>query len=92
MGAACLCRPIYFEAKGVVLVEGLWYEMPGSPRLPFDLNQSLTFPSLFRLNGACTSLVRPYFDMLLVSELFVGKRRRGRLVDWVEKARLDRIR
>ena len=35
------------EAKCVVLVESLWYETPGSPRLPFDLNQSLMFPGLF---------------------------------------------
>ena len=26
------------KAKGVVLVEGPWYEMPGSPGLLFDLN------------------------------------------------------
>ena len=26
------------ESKGVVLVQGLWYETPGSPRLSFDLN------------------------------------------------------
>ena len=26
------------KAKGVVLVKGLWYEMPSSPGLPFDLN------------------------------------------------------
>ena len=26
------------ESKGVVLVEGLWYETPASPRLSFDLN------------------------------------------------------
>ena len=30
--------------------------------------------------------------MPLLSELFVGRRRRGQLVSWVEKARLDRIR
>ena len=30
--------------------------------------------------------------MPLLSEIFVGRRRRGRLVNWVEKARLDRIR
>ena len=29
------------EAKWVVLVEGPWYETSDSPRLPFDLNQSL---------------------------------------------------
>ena len=31
------------EAKGVVLVKGLWYEIPSSPGLPFNLNQSLAF-------------------------------------------------
>ena len=31
------------EAKGVVLVRGSWYEMPGSQGLPFDVNQSLMF-------------------------------------------------
>ena len=35
------------EAKGVVLVEGPWYDTLGSPGLPFDLNQSHTFPGLF---------------------------------------------
>ena len=34
------------EAKGVVLVKGPWYETLGSPRLPFDLNQPLSFPGL----------------------------------------------
>ena len=40
------------EAKEVVLVKGPWYETPGSLGLPFDLNQSLTFPSLPKLDGA----------------------------------------
>ena len=51
------------EAKGVVLVRGPWYETLGSLGLPFDLNQSLTFPSLSQLNGACSFLDRPHFDM-----------------------------
>ena len=34
------------EAKGVVLVRGPWYETPYSLGLPFDVNQSLVFPSL----------------------------------------------
>ena len=51
------------EEKGVVLVEGPWYETPDSPRLPSDLNQSLTFPSLFQLDGAYTSLGSLYFDL-----------------------------
>ena len=33
------------EAKGVVLVRGPCYEMPGSLRLLFYVNQSLMFPS-----------------------------------------------
>ena len=28
------------EAKGVLLVRGPWYETPGSPELPFRVNQS----------------------------------------------------
>ena len=35
------------EAKGVVLVRGLWHMTPGSQRLHFDMNQSLSFPGLF---------------------------------------------
>ena len=31
------------EAKGVILVRGLWYETPDSLGLSFDVNQSLTF-------------------------------------------------
>ena len=61
--------------KGVVLVEGSWYETPGSPRLPFDLNQSLMFPGLFQLDGACISLGRLYFDMSLLFDAFVGRHR-----------------
>ena len=62
------------EAKWFVLVEGLWYETLGSPGLPFDLNQSLTFLGLLQLDGACTSLGRLYFDMPILFELFVGRR------------------
>ena len=90
------------EAKGVVLVKGSWYETPGSPRLPFDLNQSLSFPSLFQLGGACTLLdclcIRLFFeifvcfDMPFLSEIFIGRRKQGRLVSWVEKASLEPIR
>ena len=60
-----LIRLLYspkIEAKWVVLVEGLWYETPVSPGLPFDLNQSLMFPGLFQLDGTCTSLGCLYFD------------------------------
>ena len=59
------------EAKGVVLVKDLWYEALGSLRLPFDLNQSLSFPGLSQLGGACTPLSHFCFDMPLFSEIFV---------------------
>ena len=49
------------EAKGVVLVKGPWYETPGSPGLPFYLNQSLLFLGLFQLGGTCTPLGRLCF-------------------------------
>ena len=35
------------EAKGVILVKGPWFETLGSIELPFNVNQSLVFPSLF---------------------------------------------
>ena len=35
------------EAKGVVLVRGPWHVTLGSPGLPFDMNQSFSFPGLF---------------------------------------------
>ena len=33
------------KAKGVVLVRGMWYETLDSLGFPYDVNQSLTFPS-----------------------------------------------
>ena len=73
-------------------MKGLWYETLGSLGLPFDLNQFLMFPGLSKFDRACSFLGRLYFDMPLLSGLFVGKCRLGRLVSWVEKARLDHIR
>ena len=37
------------EAKGVILVREPWYETPSSPDLPFALNQSMSFPGVFKL-------------------------------------------
>ena len=76
----------------VVFVKGSWYETLSSPRLPFDLNKSLSFPGVFKLGGACTPLGRLCFDMPIFFELFIGRHRRGRMVSWVEKAGLDSIR
>ena len=47
------------EEKEVDLVKGPWYESLGSLELSFDLNQSLTFPSLSKLDGA------PFFVFFL---------------------------
>ena len=80
------------KAKGVVFVKGLWYETLGSLGLPFDLNQSLVFPGWSRLDGAYSFPCSLYFDMPLLVGLFIGKQRRGRLVSWVNKDSLDRIR
>ena len=49
------------EAKEVVLVKGPWYKTSTSPGLPFNLKQSLSFPSLFKLSGTCTPLGRLCF-------------------------------
>ena len=32
------------EAKGALLVRGPWDETPGSPKLPFRVNRSQSFP------------------------------------------------
>ena len=36
------------EAKGVILVRGPWDETLGSPDLPFDVNHSMSFPSVYK--------------------------------------------
>ena len=33
----------------MILVRGPWYETPGSPDLPFSLNQLMSFPGVFKL-------------------------------------------
>ena len=40
------------EAKGVVLVKGPWYETLSSLGLSFNLNRSLMFLGLSKLDGA----------------------------------------
>ena len=58
------------EVKGVVLVKGPWYETLGYLGLPFDLDQSLSFPGLSQLDKACSFLDHPYFDMSLFFGLY----------------------
>ena len=40
------------KVKEVVLVRGLWHVTPGSPWMPFDMDQSISFPSLFEFDGS----------------------------------------
>ena len=49
------------KVKGFVLVKGSWYEMLGSLRLSFDLNQSLTFLGLSKLDGALFFLLLLFY-------------------------------
>ena len=35
------------EAKEVLLVRGTWDKSPGSPGLPFNINRSQSFPSVW---------------------------------------------
>ena len=37
------------EAKGVILVRGPWNETLGSPDLSFVVNQSMSFPGVYKL-------------------------------------------
>ena len=36
------------EVKGALLIRGPWDETPGSPRLPFNVNRSQSFPGVSR--------------------------------------------
>ena len=36
------------EAKGMILVRGPWDETPGSPDLLFDVNHTMSFPSVYK--------------------------------------------
>ena len=51
-------------AKGVILVRGPWYETPGSPDLLFALNQSMSFPGVFKFWDFYVG-VRQYFTYFL---------------------------
>ena len=44
------------EVKGTILVRGPWNETLGSPDVPFTLNQSMSFPSVFKLWGLYVSV------------------------------------
>ena len=83
------------EAKGVILVKGPWYETPGSPNLLFVLNQSMSFSCVFKLwdlyVGAFLRIYPLRSCILLLYFFCAGKSRRGKLVNWVEKASFKKI-
>ena len=76
----------------MILVRGPWYETPGSANLPFALNQSMSFQGVFKLWDlyvvVCLSFAFTYF---LIKKNCAGKSRRGRLVNWVERASIKKI-
>ena len=82
------------EAKGVILVRGPWDESPGSPDLPFDVNHSMVFPSVYRQRGLPTDAFAICPLCTRVSLLWVvcaRRSRRGKLVHWVERVSFEKI-
>ena len=82
------------EVKGVIMVKGLWNETPGSPGLPFDVNWSQPFLGVC-VGGRLSLNIYVYTCDFVRNWLWIigaGKNRRHRLVHWVEKASLEKIR
>ena len=83
------------EDKGVILVRGPWYETPSSSDLPFAFNQSMSFSGVFKswdLYVSASLCLYPLRSRILLLYIFcAGKSRRGRLVNWVEKASFKKI-
>ena len=79
----------------MILVRGPWYETSGSPDFPFVLNQTMSFPSVFKLwdlyVGAFLHVYPLRSHILLIHFFFAGKTWRGKLVNWVEKASFKKI-
>ena len=72
-------------------------DSPGSPDLSFDLNISMSFPGvlmLWDLYAGAFLHVYPLYSRILLINIYIfcaGKSRRGRLVNWVEKASFKKI-
>ena len=79
------------EAKGVILVRRPWYETSGSADLPFVMNQSMSFPGVFKLWDLYVGASLRSRILLLYTFFCAGKNRRGKLVNWVEKASFKKI-
>ena len=72
------------EAKGLILVKGPWYEIPGSPDLPFVVNQLMSFSGVYKLwDLYVNAFLRVYpsrSGILLLHILFVQGKSGG--VNW----------
>ena len=77
------------KAKEVILVRGPWNETSSSPDLSFFCKSINVFPRCV----VCV-LLHAYFmcaRALLLCVACAGKNRRGKLVNWVEKASFEKI-
>ena len=79
----------------MILVRRPWYETPGSPDLPFVLNQSMSFPGVFKwwdlYVGAFLQVYPLHSHILLLYISFFVQGKVGKLVNWVEKASFKKI-
>ena len=78
------------EVKGVNLFRGSWYKTAGSPDLPFTLNRSMAFPTVFKLWDLYVIFICRCMSILCIF-FSAGKIQRGRLVNWVEKVSFKNI-
>ena len=54
------------EVKGVILVRGSWHETPSSSDLPFTLNRTMGFPSVFKLWDLYVVFICRYTSILCI--------------------------
>ena len=83
-------------AKGHVLVWGAWARLLEHPKRPFSPNRSLVLPGKAAC-GVCPTFVLLFFLLGLSDGLLflvannAGLDKRGRVVEWVEKASFTRL-
>ena len=69
------------EAKGVILVRRPWYETPGSLDLLLVLNQSMSFPDVFKLWDLDVG-VRLSFTFTYFLNKYIFMQGKSEEVDW----------
>ena len=70
------------EAKGMILVRGPWHETLSSPDLPFTLNRSISFPSVFKLWGLYVGVRLSFTFTYVLNNTFFFVQGKAREVDW----------